>query len=125
LVQKTIHRAPAAEHPGVSPASVAPEEGRQNSPAKWSLLAMAHRIRDCDGGRSVRRLLSRTLTGSLLAALALSSAAPAADQVVSGTVVATLGVSVDDTGVTSGTSPSVVTHEQRGNTLLITVIPAG
>jgi hypothetical protein len=85
---------------------------------------MAQGTRGCEARTNVLRRLSSTLAVSLAAALALSATAPAADQVVSGVVVATLGVSVDGSAVTSGTSHSVVTHEQRGDTLLITVIPA-
>jgi hypothetical protein len=50
-------------------------------------------------------------------------AAQAADQVVSGTVEPTLGISLDAGGTVSGTALATVTRQQRGDVTVITVIP--
>lgn len=64
--------------------------------------------------------------------LALAGATPAAIGAVTGeqlvgVVTPTIGITVDATGSASaigGTQPATVTREQRGETLVVTVIPA-
>ena len=79
---------------------------------------MARGTASCDGRRVVR-------FAAVLAAVAAFAALPAqaADQVVSGMVEPTLGVSLDASGTGSGTSLATVTREQRGDVLVITVTP--
>lgn len=66
------------------------------------------------------------------AVLAVAGAAPsaigaAAGEQVMGIVTPTIGIEVDATGGVStvgGTQPATVIREQRGDTLVVTVIPA-
>jgi hypothetical protein len=64
------------------------------------------------------------LAGTIAAFAALPTA-QAAEQLVTGTVAPTVSVSIDGSSAAGGTTVVTVTREQRGDTLYVTVTPAG
>lgn len=98
---------------------VAPEKDRQFSRRGSSVVGMVAMWGSWDG-RRVRRLVL-----ALAVALLPGGFAEAADQTVTGTVAPVLGVGVGDGAGAGGTVRSTVTRELRGDTLYVTVMPAG
>lgn len=72
-----------------------------------------------------RRMVRLAAVLGAITALAALPTAQAADQLVTGTVAPTLGISIDGSNTVGGTTAATVTREQRGDTLYVTVIPAG
>lgn len=67
--------------------------------------------------------MRRVLVAAVLSLSTSLAPAGAADQVVTGTVPAQIGLAPD--GTSSGTADATITREQRGDVLYVTVIPAG
>lgn len=63
------------------------------------------------------------LVAAAVCLAAFLAPAQAAEQVVTGTVAAQIGIAPD--GSSGGTSGATITREQRGNVLYVTVVPAG
>lgn len=75
--------------------------------------------------RTIARALAVlvVLAGGPLAASTLG--ASASEQLVSGTVAPVLGIGLDPASATSGTASASVSRVLRGDTLYVTVAPAG
>lgn len=61
----------------------------------------------------------------VITALAVLPTAHAADQLVTGTVAPTLGISIDGSSAAGSTTAATVIREQRSDALYVTVIPVG